>query len=524
MIQISLYIFLSFTAFTAQPKYNLPVFTYINEGDIESLSEFLSGHDINDTYGLDEINLLTYSILTEQDEIVQFLLEKGADINNKYLGNPPLITAVRQNNLKIVRLIKDSGADLNATDSRGNSALIHAASIGNLQISRYLVRKGASITYRNEERNRAYEMAVKSNFSEVATYLRDEYEKNLPDMSDGPFVRWKRNDKIKSFYLVNDSNKQLTRKIKQKNQAAQEPFILKGFANDQQTYTLYKNPEIPQAEFSGINKLLVMGDTHGGYDSLLIFLINNRIIDDEKHWTWGTGHLVILGDIFDRGEHVSELLWLVYQLETQAREQGGYVHFILGNHEVMNLLGNSTYISDKYYFLTKKANVSYSWLYNKHTILGKWLRTRNTIIKIDDNLFVHAGISPRLAFSGLSIEEINNRVRFLLKYTEQNPSFDNAEELLLSYNGPFWYRGYFESSRHYNRVSYREVTQILSVYDVSRIMIGHTNVKAITPLYNAQIFSLDVPFYNMAYSMSGLLIENDIIYLLNSSGEKVKMK
>jgi len=55
-------------------------------------------------------------------------------------------------------------------------------------------------------------------------------------------------------------------------------------------------------------------------------------------------------------------------------------------------------------------------------------------------------------------------------------------------------------------------------------MIGHTNVKAITSFYNAQVFSLDVPFYNMEYSIGGLLIENDIIYLLNSSGEKDKMK
>ena len=115
-------------------------------------------------------------------------------------------------------------------------------------------------------------------------------------------------------------------------------------------------------------------------------------------------------------------------------------------------------------------------------------------------------------------------VRSLVNRPEQITSYNDIEELLLGYNGPFWYRGYFESSKHYNRISYREVKQILSVYDVSSIMIGHTNVKAISPLYNAQIFSLDVPFYNMKYSISGLLIENDIIYLLDSSGERVIMR
>ncbi len=524
MFQISLYIILSLTAITAQPEYNLPVFTYINDGDIESLAEFLSNHDINDTYGLDDINLLTYSILTEQDKIAEFLLEKGADINQKYLGSPPLITAVLQNNLKIIRLLKNAGADLNATDSKGSSALIHAASTGNLPISRYLVRKGANLHFRNPDNDRAYDMAVKSNSPEVANYLRDKFEKTLPDMSDGPFVRWKRNDKILSFYLVLDSTKQIARKVKQSIRASSEPYLLRGSGNDTNTYTLYKNSDISPAEITGVNKILVMGDTHGGYDSLLLFLRKNRIIDDQRHWIWGNGHMVLLGDIFDRGENVTPILWLVYQLEAQAREQGGCVHFILGNHEIMNLLGNNTYIADKYYYLAKKMNISYSWLFNKHTVLGKWLRTRNTIIKIDDKLFVHAGISPRLAFSGMSIDDINNRVRCLINHPKQNPSTDATEKLLLGYNGPFWYRGYFESSRHYTRASYKEVKQILEVYNVSAIMIGHTNVKAISPLYNAQIFSLDVPFYNMEYSISGLLIENDIIYLLSTSGEKVKMK
>jgi len=89
---------------------------------------------------------------------------------------------------------------------------------------------------------------------------------------------------------------------------------------------------------------------------------------------------------------------------------------------------------------------------------------------------------------------------------------------------PTWYRGYFESSKNYHRAHPQEVTKILESFDVNRIMIGHTNVKSITPLYNGQIFSLDVPFYNMEYSISGLLIENDAIYRIKSSGEKVKMK
>ncbi len=45
------------------------------------------------------------------------------------------------------------------------------------------------------------------------------------------------------------------------------------------------------------------------------------------------------GDMFDRGDQVTECLWLVYALEETAKAAGGYVHFILGNHELMNLQG-----------------------------------------------------------------------------------------------------------------------------------------------------------------------------------------
>jgi len=219
------------------------------------------------------------------------------------------------------------------------------------------------------------------------------------------------------------------------------------------------------------------------------------------------------------------LVFIIYDpVVSQKDKQGGYVHFILGNHEVMNLTGNNTYIADKYYFLTKKLNVSYSWLFNKHTVLGEWLRTRNTILKIDNRLFVHAGISPRMAFSGMDIDDVNTKVRTLVNHPDRHPYGEDIEELLLGYNGSFWYRGYFETSRYYNRISYREIEQVLAKYGVTSIYIGHTNVKGITPLYNAQVFTLDVPFYNMEYSIQGLLIDNDIIYLLNSAGEKVKMK
>jgi len=50
--------------------------------------------------------------------------------------------------------------------------------------------------------------------------------------------------------------------------------------------------------------------------------------------------LVLVGDCVDRGQEVTQVLWLIYKLEIAAKNKGGSVHFVLGNHEIMNFQGN----------------------------------------------------------------------------------------------------------------------------------------------------------------------------------------
>ena len=45
--------------------------------------------------------------------------------------------------------------------------------------------------------------------------------------------------------------------------------------------------------------------------------------------------MVFLGDLFDRGNDVVRTLWFIYRLEREARKQGGAIHVVLGNHEIM---------------------------------------------------------------------------------------------------------------------------------------------------------------------------------------------
>ena len=65
-------------------------------------------------------------------------------------------------------------------------------------------------------------------------------------------------------------------------------------------------------------RVFVLGDVEGEYDALCAMLRAGGVIDDDGHWSYGRGHLVSVGDMVDRGKHVTEVLWLMYRLEREA--------------------------------------------------------------------------------------------------------------------------------------------------------------------------------------------------------------
>jgi len=148
-------------------------------------------------------------------------------------------------------------------------------------------------------------------------------------------------------------------------------------------------------------RMLVLSDIEGNFKAFKTMLLGARVIDKNFKWTFGDGHLVLLGDYFDRGTNVTECLWLIYKLESEAAAAGGKIHFILGNHEVLNLQGTSQYARKKYIENAHVLGEPYGRLYDNNTEIGRWLRTKNSIELVGDYVFCHGGISPELASSGL---------------------------------------------------------------------------------------------------------------------------
>src|SRR5688572_1530988 len=71
---------------------------------------------------------------------------------------------------------------------------------------------------------------------------------------------------------------------------------------------LKKSYREERSEFRKPSKLFVVSDIEGQYVYFKQLLQAAGVMDESFNWTFGKGHLVICGDVFDRGNQVAECL------------------------------------------------------------------------------------------------------------------------------------------------------------------------------------------------------------------------
>lgn len=309
------------------------------------------------------------------------------------------------------------------------------------------------------------------------------------ELHDGPYVIYTHDQMVFKSVLAGKF-KSATMPTATKKRAVVN-VIFSGNAKWNFTVPLKPSLAIEKSEFAQPEKLLFLSDIEGEFEGFRSLLIASGVINEAYKWTFGKGHLVICGDLFDRGKNVPEAMWLLYKLEDLAAKAGGYVHVILGNHDIMNLSGDLRNLDKKYLESAKVMGVDYMSLYDTNSELGRWLRTKNTIEKIGDNLCMHAGVAPVINSLKLSVTEINQLCR---------PFYDKAKVLrgvgnpIIDpfYTGAtslFWYRGYFSEPK----ATEEEVNTTLKVFNVSRIVVGHTIVPGnVGFYYGGKVLGLDV--------------------------------
>ena len=330
------------------------------------------------------------------------------------------------------------------------------------------------------------------------------------DSADGPYLFYEMNG-INSYVgsVDNDGFQYKVQRL-DSNATVSVETPIEGLSFDVQ---IKSEHNIDTSHFNLPSKVFAISDVEGNFDFLYRILIAQNIIDENLNWTFGDGHLVILGDTFDRGNNVTQVLWLLYKLEQEAEAIGGKVHFILGNHETMIMTGDDRYVHPKYQRVTQTLKQSYEDLFNSSTVLGDWLRSKNAIVTLGRLLFVHAGLSPALMMNELRPEKANNAIRSALKkYGRQNLS--SKEKLVFGSEGPLWYRDMV-----YRKIKNKDLINILYYFQADHVIVGHTIVEEISTAFEGKVIAIDVHRRkNQPYQ--GLLIENGVFYVTNSLGEK----
>ncbi|MFC1786341.1 metallophosphoesterase, partial [Candidatus Neomarinimicrobiota bacterium] len=203
------------------------------------------------------------------------------------------------------------------------------------------------------------------------------------------------------------------------------------------------------------------------------------------------------------------------------REAGGFVHFILGNHEVKALRGDLKYVTPNYFKLAEVLSIPIPDLYKMNTLWGRWLRSKNVIIKIDDLLFVHGGIHPEIVTEDYTITKINRIMRENIDLSLDEIKKDSTLSFLFRKNGPIRYRGFFQPDT-LAEVSNNQITKILNYFDVEKIVVGHTSGEHIYTSHNNRVICVDG---RIMYGLGSevLLIKKNKYSVIDKEGNKRKL-
>ncbi len=422
--------------------------------------------------------ILNYSILAGRLDFVEYLLTLNVDIEKENNKQTPLMLSARFNT-DIMRLLIAHGADINR-EIGGRNALFAALDEGNNNSVSLLETSGATI--------------------------------EVSGGADGPYIFFDTIHNITRVVTVSHNNEIIIDTLKE---APDTVSVLtpSGIAIN---VKLRKPVPEPESFFRKADKIFAMSDIEGNFFEFVNSLINNKIIDNSYNWIFGDGHLVLLGDFVDRGKYVTQVLWLIYKLEQEAEDAGGKVHYLLGNHEEMNLIDDYRFVDLRYKILAYKTGMDMVEFYTNQTEFGAWLRTKNVIEKIGRNLFVHAGVSDVLLSRNFSLSRINRIAR--TAFSTPIAQIDNDASLVLFDYGVLWYRGFVTDEKEYPKITQNSVDEILSIYGADRLIVGHTIVSDISADFNGKIIRLDVDHYrNVA---SGIFIEGNKIYKAKDNGEK----
>ncbi len=294
-------------------------------------------------------------------------------------------------------------------------------------------------------------------------------------------------------------------------------------------FTVLAATAAPVLRVTGAERVVAFADVHGAYAELVSLLRETAVVDDGLRWQGGKTQLVSLGDLLDRGPDSRKVLDLLMRLETEAAAAGGAVHLVLGNHEVMNIVGDLRYVSaaeyDAFAGADDDALRAAAWQrvlardpaalradfdarfppgYFAHRAAfsttgryGAWLLTRPFLITVNDTAFVHGGLSGMVANLGLEATNESLHAELaaylaVLPPPEDQSSFRDAPrtEAVFTPTGPSWFRG---QALCHPFTEQENLDAALAKLGVLRVVEGHTTTttRRVTSRFDGRVIMLD---------------------------------
>ncbi len=219
---------------------------------------------------------------------------------------------------------------------------------------------------------------------------------------------------------------------------------------------------------AGARRLVAVGDIHGAFNGVREILRKVELIDEKDRWVGGDAILVQTGDFLDRGPGATKVASLLMKLQSQAPKDGGKVIVLLGNHEILNILGDlrdvtkyilrhhidnhsekrltascdgyATYHRRLYQLKQEKPPkrrelvercrieqqlglVEYLKEIGTGGDIGRWMRRLPVAARVGDTVFVHGGFSTE--FAKWDLDKINREVK------REIESFDSCRKHLI---------------------------------------------------------------------------------------------
>jgi hypothetical protein len=237
-------------------------------------------------------------------------------------------------------------------------------------------------------------------------------------------------------------------------------------------------------EYEHSNRIVIIGDIHGDIRRFKDILIDAKIINKNIEWIAEPKNTIVvqMGDQVDsvnRDPSLEEwevlpdveMLYFTDLLNKIALSKGGHVISLIGNHELMNVIGNFSYVSQT----SLNNNYKRQELFKPGGTLSALLSQRPLVVKIGRLLFCHAG----LTLEHLNILSKYNKDISYLNTIWKNFIKNNAiliedkeifENIILDMDGMLWTR---DLNNGEDLIKLKE--QLGCIY----MFVGHTVVESV---------------------------------------------